>query len=195
MKAYIYSITNLVNGKIYIGSCKSTGIRKSNHFWALKAGRHHSAHLQRAYDKYGKDNFIFKVIEECELEKRAEREIYNISFYKSDHRDFGYNVWEVEEDKFKCAEETKKKLKISHTKEGVHKNCISVDAYRTDGSFLGSYMSIGSCANSLNIKQFLISEILKGKRKSYKKYTFVNSGSLFNYTASTKQRNMSRFYK
>lgn len=66
----IYQIRNLVNNKVYIGSSNNLRNRKASHFKCLKSGRHENPHLQRAYNKYGKDNFIFEILELCTLEEQ-----------------------------------------------------------------------------------------------------------------------------
>ena len=53
----IYSITNLTNGKRYIGKSLSIHSRWSQHRRDLKKGIHHSGFLQNAWNKYGEDNF------------------------------------------------------------------------------------------------------------------------------------------
>ena len=65
MKGFIYKITNRKNGKFYIGSTVDISERRRTHFRQLKKGEHHCFHLQRAYEKYGKDNFelTYKEIE------------------------------------------------------------------------------------------------------------------------------------
>lgn len=63
MTTGIYGIFNKTNGKCYIGSSKDISTRWSGHRGQLRAGRHHSICLQRAYDKYGKDSFAFCIIE------------------------------------------------------------------------------------------------------------------------------------
>ena len=50
----IYSITNKLNNKRYIGQSIA---RIKRHFRELRRGVHHCHHLQRAFDKYGEDNF------------------------------------------------------------------------------------------------------------------------------------------
>lgn len=62
----IYKIKNIVNNKIYIGSSNNIHKRKNEHFSALKNGTHCNSHLQRAYNFYGENNFIFEIIEACE---------------------------------------------------------------------------------------------------------------------------------
>jgi group I intron endonuclease len=74
----VYKIQNKVNTNCYIGSTVNSTSRKSTHFLALKNGKHHSIVLQRAYDKYGIDNFEFIVIEECTRENKQEREQFYI---------------------------------------------------------------------------------------------------------------------
>lgn len=62
----IYQINNLVNQKKYLGSTvadKGFYTRWHIHLSDLRLGKHHSIHLQRAWDKYGKDSFVFEVIE------------------------------------------------------------------------------------------------------------------------------------
>ena len=65
MKGFIYKITNKENGKFYIGSTIDISKRKKEHFRLLKKGEHHCFHLQRAYEKYGKESFelTYKEIE------------------------------------------------------------------------------------------------------------------------------------
>ena len=67
-KAVIYKIINLVNGKFYVGSTNNQRERFRTHRNKLRSSSHHCAHLQAAWNKYGEDSFIFKVIEEIENE-------------------------------------------------------------------------------------------------------------------------------
>ena len=61
----VYKITNLVNGKFYVGSSVDVRLRFKNHRYDLRKKRHHCQPLQRAWDKYGEDSFKFEVIEEA----------------------------------------------------------------------------------------------------------------------------------
>jgi group I intron endonuclease len=62
----IYRIKNLKNKKCYYGSSKNIEKRWRTHKNHLKNGKHHNIHLQRSWDKYGEDNFVFEVVEECD---------------------------------------------------------------------------------------------------------------------------------
>jgi group I intron endonuclease len=66
MESGVYQIRNITNNEIYIGSAKSLNSRKRTHFSNLKYNRHHSIHLQRAYNLYGKENFIFEILITCD---------------------------------------------------------------------------------------------------------------------------------
>lgn len=87
----IYKITNIANGKIYIGKASYYKSRKRSHESSLKRGVHPNVHLQRAWDKYGGDNFIINLIEECDRERLTIRENYWMNFYESFNYKKGYN--------------------------------------------------------------------------------------------------------
>ena len=60
----VYSITNIINNKKYIGStAKSFNSRWKKHITNLKNGGHASHHLQNSWNKYGEDNFVFAIEE------------------------------------------------------------------------------------------------------------------------------------
>ena len=87
---YIYKITNLFNGKIYIGQTSQT----INQRWKehLKDSKNPKYPLHKAIHKYGIENFKIEEIEACEIENLNEREIYWISFYNSYKGSNGYNA-------------------------------------------------------------------------------------------------------
>lgn len=84
----IYKITNLVNNKIYIGQT-ITGIAAR---WRGHLNKSGCRFLHNAICKYGKENFKIEVIEYCNKESLNDREVYWISYYKSNNRMYGYNI-------------------------------------------------------------------------------------------------------
>ena len=71
----IYMITNLINGKSYIG--QSVDIKRR--FWDHRCITHETnRHLKNALRKYGKDSFKYEILEECSQEDLDDREIYYI---------------------------------------------------------------------------------------------------------------------
>lgn len=88
----IYKIENKVNGKVYIGQSIDIKTRWKCHINYLNNGTHNNKHLQSAWNKYGKENFSFNIIEECDVEDLNEREIYWIDKYDSYINKNGYNL-------------------------------------------------------------------------------------------------------
>lgn len=75
---YIYKITNLINGKLYIGkTSNSIKERWKEHISDSQKGRCEKRPLYDAFNKYGIDNFQIEKIEEVENDDIAcERENY-----------------------------------------------------------------------------------------------------------------------
>ena len=62
----IYKIQSRVKpDRAYIGSAMNIPDRWRLHLWELDLNRHHSSKLQNHYNKYGKDDFEFSIIEPC----------------------------------------------------------------------------------------------------------------------------------
>lgn len=87
----VYKITNLVNGKIYVGSSKDIKNRWYQHKKQLNEGTHGNPHLQNVWDKYKEKNFKFEIIEECSPELQFEREQYYLNILNP-FDDNGYNI-------------------------------------------------------------------------------------------------------
>lgn len=88
----IYKITNVVDGKFYIGSSKVLNRRWAAHKWELKYNRHCNKKLQSAYNKYGAESFIYEVIEYVDEKDIVDREQYYIDKLDACNRDVGYNL-------------------------------------------------------------------------------------------------------
>jgi len=87
----IYLILNLIDYKAYVGQSVNLKKRISVHKSTLRGNYHENEHLQRAYNKYGSDNFLFEILEECDVDSLDEREIFWISEFNSTDRELGYN--------------------------------------------------------------------------------------------------------
>lgn len=74
METGIYKITCIENNRIYVGSAKNLNKRWLRHLSDLKNNKHINIHLQRAYNKYGKDTFLFEVVEICPVDELLIRE-------------------------------------------------------------------------------------------------------------------------
>lgn len=96
MTCGIYKITCRATNKVYIGQSFDIEHRWVEHRSDLKRGAHHSFHLQRAWDKYGKDVFEFEVLETCaaKVAHLEERERYWMQNHRSLDRRYGFNIAE-----------------------------------------------------------------------------------------------------
>lgn len=65
MKSGIYKIICTKNSRYYIGSAKNIKRRWNRHLNDLKNNKHVNIHMQRAYNKYGKDSFNIEILEYC----------------------------------------------------------------------------------------------------------------------------------
>lgn len=92
--ALIYKITNLINNKIYIGKTKrDLKTRWLEHCSDAKNYQENNNPLHAAIKKYGKENFIYEIVEDNISEQELnEREKYYIKYYNSKSHDLGYNV-------------------------------------------------------------------------------------------------------
>lgn len=82
--AYIYKITNQVNGKVYIGKTLLTVEKRwQEHKNAINKTQSKNRPLYQAMKKYGINNFIIEQIEECLPEEVNDKEQYYIAFYNS----------------------------------------------------------------------------------------------------------------
>lgn len=97
---FIYAITHIESGRRYIGSTISVTNRWIRHKSHLKHNKHHCAYLQNAWNKYGKNAFIFSIIDTTlptndrierallELKHIADAECYNSRTAATDLQNF-----------------------------------------------------------------------------------------------------------
>jgi len=86
----IYKITNTINNKVYIGQSDRLNQREREHFYRLENQTHSNEHLQRSYNKHGKDIFLFEIIEETD--DLDNRELYFINENGGINSDLNYNL-------------------------------------------------------------------------------------------------------
>lgn len=91
---YIYKITNKNNGKCYIGqTIKNPKIRWIEHLSKSKRPDLYKTKFLSALRKYGKDGFIWEIIDESDTEENLNNlEMEYIKQFNS--VDFGYNILE-----------------------------------------------------------------------------------------------------
>lgn len=116
----IYTITNLVNNKIYVGSSIECEKRGKGHFTALKNNKHSNPYLQASYNKHGEKNFKFEILEKHDEKYLLSFENYWGHMLDSWNRKIGYNIRFINPDKNRLSsfpEETR--LKMSQARLGI----------------------------------------------------------------------------
>lgn len=77
----IYQIKNIINDYLYIGKSEDINRRWKEHARQLNQNKHHNANLQLDWNKFGAENFEFKVVEECSGDELGFKELENIWAY------------------------------------------------------------------------------------------------------------------
>lgn len=187
MFGVVYKITNLINNKIYIGQTTQPINRRFSQHCEKR-----NSIISLAINKYGKHNFKLDVLfEAISLEQLNEKEQDYINLYDS-LLPFGYNVCSGGNN-FKHS--TKTKIKLSKAKKGksckaqslamlgkkqtletrkkkaLQKGIKTFSVYKNN-QLVASYVSIGLCAEILELVASCISRCLSGKRKSHKGFIF-----------------------
>jgi group I intron endonuclease len=154
MKSGIYAIKNTINNKVYIGSAVNIDKRWVIHKIRLRQGKHHSEHLQHAWNKDGEQNFKFEVLEKVQspLHLISYEQVY-LDYYKSYERECGYNIC-----KFAGSS-----LGIKHTEEAKQKMSEAKTGRVTWNKGKKGTYSNGECSGETRKK---ISEAKKGRKHS-----------------------------
>lgn len=108
----IYLITCKANGRKYVGSAVNLDKRWRLHTTQLDTGKHGNAHLQKAWNKYGPEEFFFKVLELVEDKSQLiEREQFYINTLSPE-----FNICKVANSKqgVKASPELRARLSAAH---------------------------------------------------------------------------------
>lgn len=114
MRSGVYTITNTVDGKIYVGYSKNMVRRFSGHRSYLNNNKHPNVHLQYAFNKYGADCFRFEVLDYCEEEYMPSFENYWVNMLLTNDSQYGYNIMPTSPNSYPTihSEETRRKMSL-----------------------------------------------------------------------------------
>ena len=90
----IYKITCLINNKVYIGqTVQNPPIKRWLEHYDEITNKNNQLFLYRAIRKAGIENFTFQILEEnISLDQLNKKEVYYINKYKSNCKEYGYNL-------------------------------------------------------------------------------------------------------
>lgn len=180
----IYIIKNTINNKVYIGKAACFTTRQKEHLRKLRYGKHINKHLQRSYNKYGKDSFIFNVLEDCDDFLIDEREKYWIAYYKSTDDSNGYNLTHGGEGGI-GTKETREKQSKAHTK-----NKKKVYGFSLKGDFYKVWESIKECSRELSVNPCDIRRTINQKQYSCKELILQNIQTFDNRLTPSEKVNL-----
>ncbi|MGM7682573.1 GIY-YIG nuclease family protein [Cytobacillus sp. Hm23] len=83
----VYTITNLVNSKMYVGSSMDLAKIINRHQFELKFKTHFNKDLQKEWDLYGKDNFSFQILEKIKPEEEIVLDYNDLNKYANRIKD------------------------------------------------------------------------------------------------------------
>lgn len=169
-KTGVYCITNKINNKIYIGSTSNNFYnRYHQHVSDYKAGKSGIRILYNAFNKYGIENFEFKVVYICEKDDCLKWEQYYIN------KGTDYNCAKIAGSllNYKHPPTAKTKTIIG----GLHHSARPIFQFDLDGKLLKRFGSItdaikhlkASKGNTTHIKECCVGKIFSilGYRWSY----------------------------
>jgi len=134
MNTGIYTITSIIDNKVYVGHAKNIKLRWNGHISRLRNNRHENKHLQSAFNLYKENNFKFEILWECEEKYLYSEEHYWCNLLNVNNPKFGYNIAQTNPNgTWGFSEETRKKMSESRkntTMSEISKKKLSITMSR-----------------------------------------------------------------
>lgn len=139
----VYLITNIVNGKVYVGSSIDLHSRVRRHKTNLLNRKHCNPYLQAAFDCYGEESFSFDIAEVVhDINSLLDVEQRWIDACRAAERSYGYNLLPNTRNRLGSVQSKETREKISETCRGRSKS--KETCARISESNCGKVMSIES---------------------------------------------------
>lgn len=183
----IYSITNTVNNKIYIGQSMKIENRIKNHFDSLKTGKHKNERLQADFNEYGATTFKTEIIKECdslELDREESILIYTLDALNEEK---GYNIMKVLDYRDYEGEKLDKIINhfvndflhpfIKRNKEALKTKCMSLNVQRMSEEIAFTAHDIRIIVKEITLDHFKRIEGFIDFDYAYTNSTYVKIGT------------------
>ena len=168
----VYTITNKLDGKIYVGSSKDVKGRIASHKSYLRNNNHKNPKLQSAVNKHKLINFEFELIEECELEHQFATECYWYNMLNP-----SYNLVDINPNKGGRSWSTEQRdAKRLNSKNRVRVMCTPIEDKDSIECYLFESQSQAADIMFPELKKIRavqsISSVVNGKLKHFKGWYF-----------------------
>lgn len=128
----IYCHLNKINGKRYIGQTKTSVQKRWGHNGYEYIHKSPNSLFAKAINKYGWDNFEHQILfENLTKEEANQKEIELIAFYKSNNKNYGYNLTAGGNSNTLNEEQKEQRSKLNYVmwENGVFKKAINKEVY------------------------------------------------------------------
>lgn len=183
MKYTIYSRTNIINGKQYIG--QTINISQRNRDWNCLKKSYSNPIIDSEREKYGRDNFKIEIL--AEVDNSNDADLLEDKFIKEFDTIFpnGYNMQSGGRVNFKISQLKKEKMSMikkgnqcrlgkklsDESKQKIAKiHFKKVYKYSIEGKLVSIYPSIIEAAREMECTTKSISDCLRGEYKTCKGY-------------------------
>ncbi len=114
----IYKITQVSTGKMYVGSSVDIEKRIKAHFSMLRKGSHFNPNIQQAFNSSQESDFVWDVLENCNIGDMIQRENFWISHFNA--TDKGFNLARISTNTGGVISKEKKKKLAKANKDVEH---------------------------------------------------------------------------
>lgn len=144
----IYQIINKQNDRRYIGKSSNLFNRLNTHISDLIGNRHTNIILQKDFNKYGYNGFMFEILDICSIEDMGKLESYYIKLLDSEN---DYNVLGLRTKEKKRS----KRCQHSNAKNNVMEIIKKADEYILINYSPGDLVRVTQLKENLEIKDRL----------------------------------------